>query len=162
MDLYLLRLNDDLEACRFQHAVIEVWLACWQEERPCALLLNHVMAQNDIPWKHRLAESMQATCKQALLTDSVAWEQALLVKQLAPSCLCCAQQGQLGLVLASLYRGLKAFRKATAIASDETANQLAVLLVGSMQLSEAKLMRGLRYLQPPVRVLPVAWGGQMP
>ena len=109
-----------------------------------------------------LAESMHAISKQASLTDSTAWEQALLVKQLAPSCLCCAQQGQLGLVLASLYRGLKAFRKATAIASDETANRLAVLLVGSTQLSEAKLMRGLRYLQPPVRVLPVACGGQTP
>jgi hypothetical protein len=123
-------------------------------------LLNHVLAQNDIPWKLMLAESMHAISKQASLTDSKAWEQALLVKQLAPSCLCCAQQGQLGLVLASLYRGLNAFRKATAIASDETANRLAVLLVGSTQLSEAKLMRGLRYLQPPVRVLPVAWGGQ--
>jgi len=109
-----------------------------------------------------LAESMHAISKQASLTDATAWEQALLVKQLAPSCLCCAQQGRLGLVLASLYRGLKAFRKATAIASDETANRLAVLLVGSPQLSEAKLMRGLRYLQPPVRVLPVAWGGQTP
>jgi len=162
LDLYLLRLNDDLEACRFQHAVLKVWLDCWQQERPCALLLNHVLAQNDIPWKLMLAESMHAISKQASLTDSKAWEQALLVKQLAPSCICCAQQGQLGLVLASLYRGLNAFRKATAIASDETANRLAVLLVGSTQLSEAKLMRGLRYLQPPVRVLPVAWGGQTP
>ena len=162
MDLYLLRLNDDLEACRFQHAVLKVWLDCLQQERPCALLLNHVLAQNDIPWKLMLAESMHKASEQASLTDSTAWEQALLVKQLAPSCLCCAQQGQLGLVLASLYRGLKAFRKATAIASDETANRLAVLLVGSTQLSEAKLMRGLRYLQPPVRVLPVACGGQTP
>lgn len=152
MDLLILALEQDLDQTQFNEKIAQVLRRLWLD-KPCGLLLNHPLALNNRSWKDVLcAFPVTTEPSPESLAGVEAWEQLGIVRQLAPACVCCTQQGQLGLVLAGMYRALKAFR------ANKQADpaDLSVLLVSTPQISQHRLLRGLRYLQPPVRVVSIS------
>jgi len=145
MDLLLLALAEDLQAEAFRREVRQAWQRA-SELGPCGLLLNHPQAQHASAWESLPLEAMANDAPdetQQRLVSAVAGRPAIEVRQLA-ACACCVQQGQLGLVLAGMYRRLIASSQAC-----DADHGAAVLLVGTPQLNESGLKRGIRYLKPP-------------
>jgi hypothetical protein len=176
LDLLILALAEDSDPLRFQASVAKAWAAQWSV-RPCGLLLNHPLTLSSPPLNEVLHQTLARDPAALGFFQDRPWERMGLFRQLAPSCVCCAQQGQLGLVLAGMYRALKVFTANTEAAGEMAKGDgapsvgvgasddypggsakptdLAVLLVSTPQISLGKLGRGLRHLTPPVRLVPI-------
>lgn len=153
MDLLWLALADDLGPETFVGRVLEVW-AAESVARPCALLLNHPLASADTAWRDLFTAAMSLalarhkdlhSSAEASAASVAEMREHIEIRQLASACVCCAPQGQLGLVLAGMFRRLRAL----STHRGESNRSIAVLLVGPQGLKEANLRRGIRYLQPP-------------
>jgi hypothetical protein len=169
LDLLMLAIEEGIDPSTFRQMVAKAWAAQWLL-RPCGLLLNHPLAQDSPPLKDVFLETLALDLEALDFLRDQPWARAGMLRQLAPSCVCCAQQGQLGLVLAGMYRALKALgatRSGDSLSADDIevsacgtvartmSADLAVLLVSTPQISPGKLARGLRYLKPPVRLVPI-------
>ena len=153
MDLLWLALDESLSQQAFESRVMAVW-AKESAQRPCALLLNHPLVLSEDRWRALLLQTIELTSPSPSLgSEALRQERRTMLghielKQIASSCVCCAPQGHVGLLLAGMFRRLLSLSKQVS----SLPGTVAVLLVGSAALQESNLRRSIRYLQPPPRL----------